>query len=224
MNLNNVLARAQQMMLDENWNRQVEMGAAAQRAGSINGGGNRGGSNDLAALEAQVFGTAISEPRVDTNYFTPIPESAKNFVGNTPNGQGIQILQETREPFDPNKSKLPKSVVESFMKTPTPLDDSLIDMPASFALPQQPQQLNEQQYSAPRPQVAPATAGIDYNYLNYLINEAVKNAMKGMLNESVGANSFKGMRFVEGNTFQFIDAKGNLYEGVLKLKKKAAQK
>jgi hypothetical protein len=53
-----------------------------------------------------------------------------------------------------------------------------------------------------------------------MIEEAVKNALsQNKLNESVN-NNILGMKMCEGNKIQFMDSKGNIYEGVLKLKKK----
>lgn len=64
---------------------------------------------------------------------------------------------------------------------------------------------------------------IDYNYIKYLMESVIKeNTNK--LNESANVTTFRGMRIAEGNKFQFIDSKGNVYEGVLTLKKRAQNK
>lgn len=226
MNIDNVLAQAQRLMLDENWNRQVEMGAAAQRAGSINGS-NNGGSNDLAALEAMAFG---SSPAVnETNYYTPIPENAKMAAGNSMiRNDGIEILRETRTPKTAQNSKLPKSILESFAKQP-PLSGDDISVPISYYQ-SQPQVINEQsvvKQTTTVPQQMPAYSSpapspqIDYQYIKHLIDESIKEHMKCQINESANLNNFKAMRLGEGNVIQFIDSRGNLYEGVLKLKKKS---
>ena len=218
MNINNVIARAQKMMLDENWNRQVEMGAAAHRAGSINGGGS-----DLSALEAQAFGS--SQSSASANYYTPIPESAMRQPAHsnaTSRNDGIEILRETKREINPTTSKLPKAVLESFAQNPSPLDSPIgYDLPpASYY--GQPEMITEQapsmQYAA-APSPTPS-AGIDYTYIKYLIKEAISE-QANILKENTTMNNFRGMRIADGNVIQFIDAKGNLYEGVLKLKKKA---
>ena len=57
--------------------------------------------------------------------------------------------------------------------------------------------------------------------LKYLVEEAAKNALsQNMINESKEGNNMLGMKMCEGNKIQFMDSKGNIYEGVLKLKKK----
>lgn len=219
-NLNNIIARSQRLMLDENWNRQVEMGAAAQRAGSLNGKG--GGTNDLAALEAMAFGTPAPSAGVTYN---PIPENftmPKNHT--TDDGKPIQILQEQHTPVDRSNSKIPKAILESFEKTASPIADgmSMLKPPASYYAQQQ-QPVTEQRYAQPQPQYVPqpSAGGIDYGYLKYMIEEAVNNAMRTRLDESMNLTEMKGMRIAPGGVIQFLDKNGNLFEGKLTLKKKA---
>ena len=83
--------------------------------------------------------------------------------------------------------------------------------------------LNEQ-VSEPRRVSMPVTGnvgGIDYSLIKAIIDESVRRQFeemkKGMLNE----NFVRGMRVARGNKIQFLDSAGNLYEGVLTLKKKA---
>ncbi len=64
---------------------------------------------------------------------------------------------------------------------------------------------------------------IDYNYIKYLMESVIKENTN-RLNESANVTTFRGMRIAEGNKFQFIDSKGNVYEGVLTLKKRAQSK
>ena len=218
-NLNNIIARSQRLMLDENWNRQVEMGAAAQRAGSMNGKNN--GTNDLAALEAMAFGSPAPSAGVTYN---PIPENftmPKNRM--TDDGKPIQILQEQHTPVDRSNSKIPKAILESFEKTASPTADSMsmLNPPASYYTPRQ--QVTEQQYTQPQQQYIPqpSAGGVDYGYLKYMIEEAVSNAMRTRLDESMNLTEMKGMRIAPGGVIQFLDKNGNLYEGKLTLKKKA---
>lgn len=220
-NLNNIIARSQRLMLDENWNRQVEMGAAAQRAGSMNG--KSGGGNDLAALEAMAFGTSAPSAGIKYN---PIPE---NFVAPkahiTDDGRPIQILHEEHVPVDRSNSKIPKAILESYQKTPSPTADAMSMMapPQSYYAPQQ--QVTEQRYAQPQAQPQyipqPTAGGIDYGYIKYMIEEAVNNAMRTRLDESMNMSEMKGMRIAPGGVIQFLDKNGNLFEGKLTLKKKA---
>ena len=223
-NLNNIIARSQRLMLDENWNRQVEGAAAATRAGSLNG--NKGGSNDLAALEAMAFG-GVSTP---TTQYVPIPDGYNSPRGAmiTDDGKPIQILHEERGVERQNtNSKIPKAILESYKKTPSPTMDAMgmMSPPTSYYQPTTtaPRQQGVEQQYTPQPQYVPQpqAGGIDYNYLKYMIEEAVSNCMKGQLNEGMNLSELRGMRIGPGSVIQLLDAKGNLYEGKLTLKKKA---
>lgn len=90
--------------------------------------------------------------------------------------------------------------------------------------------LNEtQRFGQPQPQYRPQattytqapSGGIDYSLIKMIVNEAVKEAMGNaqQLNESAVAN----IKMKSGGVIQLVDKKGNLYEGVLKLKQKAAE-
>ena len=59
--------------------------------------------------------------------------------------------------------------------------------------------------------------GIDYSIIKAIVNECLKEYSKQQLNEGV----VSGLRFAKGNKIQFLDSKGNLYEGVLTLKRKS---
>ena len=214
MNLNNILAKAQKMMLDENFNRQVEMAAAAQRGQST--------GDDFSAAEAELFGYSSTPTGYAKN---ELPENV-NYNRTQTGYDGVAIIQPVQEKRDMSTSKLPKAILESFEKTPSPVDafdTGVIDTSQLNFLntdkPQQKQQIREQ---APRQTTVPQNSSIDYNYIKYLINEAIKENLN-KLNESANVNNFRGMRIAPGNVFQFIDTKGNLYEGQLKLKKKASK-
>lgn len=114
-------------------------------------------------------------------------------------------------------------------KTGNPVLDSFIDKPPMTGE-HNPYLLNETfvnpQHNTQQPIIQervvqqPSNTQVDYNYIKYLVEEAVKNALsQNMINESK-SNNILGMKMCEGNKIQFIDSKGNIYEGVLKLKKK----
>jgi len=217
MNLNNVLARAQRMMLDENFQRDVERAARAHGSGARKGGGN-----DLADLDAAIFGVSSAPSGADIYQKVPLQEGyAQPQQNYGSNYDGVQIVQEVRETRNPRNTKLPAAIVESFEKTPFQGDafdisggalSGLIleQTPKQQPRPQQPVQQPQQNYG-----------GVNIDLIKYVVNEAVKEALKGELNEGIGGSRMKGFRIAPGNTIQFIDTKGNLYEGVLTLKKKA---
>lgn len=194
MDISSIMARAQRLMLDENFNDKVEQ------------------------IASRNFGTKYEKRnnKIDT--------------------QGVEIIKEpsraTMTQSSKKSSKLPTTLLESFMETPPMSGDEYYNSQQTSALDSlmlgeaYGQQAQEQSY-APQPQpqqtYQPQSAGIDYGIIKYLINEAIKENMKTMLNES-NSTVLRGMRIVDGNVFQYIDNKGNLWEGVMKLKKRATKK
>lgn len=223
MNLNNVIARAQKMMLDENFQRDVERAARSHRGSGMRGGGG----NDLADLDAAIFGVSSAPQGVDIYQKTPMQESVSYGQQRNYGGQydGVQIVQEVHEKRDPRNTKLPAAIVESFEKVPFQGDAFDISGGAlsGLMLEQAPTQQQRIPQSQPQMQQTQNYGGVNMDLLKYVVNEAVKDALKGQLNESTNMVSGKGFRFAPGNVIQFIDAKGNLYEGKLTLKKKAGK-
>lgn len=221
-NFINALARAQQLIHDTNFNRQVETAAAFERG--KNGGG--GSSSDIAGLDAMVFGVGTSTPPRQQAPQRRMVAEQQSYGGYEP----IQQIQP--QPRDLSKSKLPKEILESFASNPTPESyfegtvskmeglDALMGGGQRQAVAEAVRPQPVQQRQAAPQQYIPQGGGIDYEYVKYLVREAVKEAM-GTLNESVGMSGMRGMCIGEGNVIQFLDKKGNVYEGKLVLKKKA---
>lgn len=73
-------------------------------------------------------------------------------------------------------------------------------------------------------EMASAVSGIDYSLIKTIIDESIRRNLddikKEMLNEN---NSVRGVRIAKGNKIQLMDAKGNIYEGILKLKSRNKQ-
>ena len=164
-----------------------------QKGNAYAGRRSNGADADIASMESTIFGGAA---QTDTQT------------------QPVQVLSEQTGSVK-GVDALPEYMRESFIKTP-PLtgDNSRLD-----SLTKDLQQVQQRQVL--KETVIPTSNGIDYSLIKAIIDESVSRHMK-TINES-SAPAMKGMRFINGNTFQFIDAKGNLYEGVLKLKKKAAK-
>lgn len=195
------------MMLSEDFNRDVERAASVVK-------GQKGSGEDFSAMEDALFGFS-SAPQGYSK--TPLPESVKY---NNVQSNGVQIIKPVAEKKAVN-SKLPAEILESFEKNPTP--EAYSKSPLDIAMGSvttvneqvMPKQQTVQQY-------APQGGQIDYNYLKYIINECVKENLKGKLNESAGGNMV-GMKIASGNKFQFLDSKGNVYEAQMVLKKKAGK-
>lgn len=190
---NQAFNRATALMNDERFNSIVESKSNAYRKG----GDISGSYNDFSAFEAQAFGA----PSVSVNetYSAPVFE------------QSVMAAPTTVKA----ESKLPAAIRESFEKTP------------SFT-PQQPQTLIDSRIPIPSKPMKTETVSpiiqnsgnIDYSLIRMIVEECINKKINEMasLNESV--STLKGLKFAEGNKIQFLDSKGNLYEGELKLKKR----
>lgn len=188
-------------MLDENFNKQVENHARQSQGKPAldNAIGNTSNFNMQEALSQPKTTQALSNDE-----------------------------QEKEEAFNTNLSKLPKVLQESFKKqkplTGESMESKIIaEVQKNLVVEDVPTQSSAQFVN--RGQVAPSISPqVDYSLIKTIIDESVKRNLeeikKTMLNESVIAPTFRGMKIADGNKIQFLDSKGNLYEGVLKLKKK----
>lgn len=79
------------------------------------------------------------------------------------------------------------------------------------------QQYMQQQYNSS----SVPSVGIDYGLLNTMIKGAVFEAMQSvkgqLLNENVNNTNKEAVYMTIGNSIKFVDKKGNVYEGKLKL-------
>jgi hypothetical protein len=195
-----IMANAQKLMLDEGFNQRVES-KAASFAGRANVSG--GISNaELANYEQMAFG------------HTQLTES-----------KPIQMIQapQSKSMDDKRYAKLPQAIRESFTKQPPMSGDGIDNTPLGRATDRL--TVNEQAYRQPVQQQMrqTVTGGVDYSLIKSIIDESIRRNMeeikKSMLNES----TVRGVRITKGNKIQLLDTVGNLYEGVLALKKKAAK-
>lgn len=156
---------------------------------------NGGHNLNMTALEQQAFGSSYSN-----------------------NNDQIEMINATESsPLDGERfSKLPEAIRESFKKTPpmTGKDMSTMGMMAETLKNNVQTQQPMQTYHAPQ------TSGIDYSLLKALIDESVSRNLASFKESVLNEGFIKGMRISNGNKIQVLDSKGNLYEGVLTLKKK----
>jgi len=182
-------------------------GINAMTSGGKKSGGRRKGVNDLAYLDQQVFGRSSSK----SNSYVPqqqIQENAQQHQFNS------SVLQESFAQQPPISGySFPGAESMSMSQSGYQPGASLLTEQRNQQFVQQPQQVYQPQFQA-------QSGGIDYNMIKYLVSEAIKENIaaikQGMLNEGAVA----GIRMPGGNKIQFLDSKGNVYEGQLVLKKK----
>ena len=195
MDINNALQRAQYLMNSDEFNNKVDSYARSAKRG---GRTSAAPLPNEALLEQQLFGVA------------PTGTSSRQS-----NPMNYMPQQPTEEAFNRHPG-LPREIVESFRGNPSPVSDLA---PAVY------EQLKGQINEAPTPASTPAPkasapqagGAVNYELIKYIVKECIKEQM-ATLNEGL----VKGMRVGNGGVIQFIDTKGNLYEGKLVLKKKKA--
>lgn len=158
------------------------------------------------------------------------------YVPSSPRKQA-QTVEEAYDPLDYSQmasaginTKLPKNILESMINNPinvTPansgfgsvlggLDTDELERSTPAQLPRRRLDEGTQQQM---PMMQPA--GIDSNYLKFLVKEAVKECMDDLKKELLSETTIKGFKMGANNKLMFIDGKNNLWEGEMKLKKKA---
>ena len=189
--LSNSLSRARDLITDPNFNKLVERNA-------------RNNSSDF-------YGENYNSSELyNENYNIPLASKK-----NTP----INISNMPQSNF--TNSKLPKEILDELRNNPleyqesqSSIIDNLID---PIAISNKPLRSNRQVNEISKP----SSSGIDYTIIKAIIDESVRRNldeyMQKTLNES--KNDMKLLRLSKGNKIQVVDSKGNLYEGVLSLKK-----
>ena len=159
-----------------------------------------------------------------------------SYIPSSPRKQA-QTVEEAYDPMDYTQmasaginTKLPKNILESMLNNPinvTPansgfgsvlggLDTEELERSTPAQRPRR--RLDEgTQQSVPVMQ----PAGIDSNYLKFLVKEAVKECMDEMKKELLNETTIKGFKMGANNKLMFVDGKNNIWEGEMKLKKKA---
>ena len=131
--------------------------------------------------------------------------------------QGAQPVKQTSQEQMIGESKLPQAILDSYKEMNSPLSE-FSEIPASYFNGNTLQgQLNE----AVSQNTQNAIAGND---LVALIDRCIAKHIAALRDEIKSEATMKAFRFTDGNKVQFLDRNGNIYEGVLTLKKKKKKK
>ena len=206
-NFEDVLSRAQDMMFSRQFNEKVDNIARRQK-----------GKGDLRMLEEQAFGGSMGSE-----------QHSKKQIGPKAVGEGVDYSN-----IDASKTKLPAAILESFKDNPPiEVDQSMVSNEDLDTITENLRKKRGNIMEMMGIQDGGNTSGteytpsgVDYGIIKAIVDECIKRNLaegSGLLTESAanGMPMFKGMRICEGNRIQMLDSKGNLYEGVLKLKKRA---
>lgn len=196
---NDIMANAQRLMLDEDFNMAVES-KAASFAGRK---GPSGISNqDLRTYERMAFGNSYGDEKP------------------------ITMIKPTNNPSDLNDrrySKLPQAIRESFAKQPPMTGDNIDNTPLGMVTKNLALENRETNTSGMQqiPRHTHNSDGIDYSLIKSIIDESVRRHISEVKESILSENTIKGLKISKGNKIQLLDVSGNLYEGVLTLKRKA---
>lgn len=195
---NDIMANAQRLMLDEDFNMVVES-KAASFAGRK---GPSGISNqDLRTYERMAFGNSYGDEKP------------------------INMIKPTNNPSDLNDrrySKLPQAIRESFAKQPPMTGDNIDNTPLGMVTKNLALENRETNTSGMQqiPRQTHNSGGIDYSLIKSIIDESVRRHISEIKESILSENTIKGLKISKGNKIQLLDVSGNLYEGVLTLKRK----
>lgn len=196
---NDIMANAQRLMLDEDFNMVVES-KAASFAGRK---GPSGISNqDLRTYERMAFGNSYGDEKP------------------------ITMIKPTNNPSDLNDrrySKLPQAIRESFAKQPPMTGDNIDNTPLGMVTKNLALENRETNTSSMQqiPRQTHNSGSIDYSLIKSIIDESVRRHISEVKESILSENTIKGLKISKGNKIQLLDVSGNLYEGVLTLKRKA---
>ena len=198
--VDSAISKASRLM-NEDFMRRVDNAEAMRKGKPVKG------VNDLAYLEQQAFGYSgggrSQQPKQIQENVAPrqFSNSAlqESFAQQPPisgyNFPGAESMSMSQSGYQPGASLLTEQR----------------GVPQHFV--QQPQQVYQPQYQ-------PQGGGINYDMIKYLVSEAIKENMEIIRQNMLNENVMAGIRMPGGNKIQFLDSKGNVYEGQLVLKKK----
>lgn len=197
--VDNAISKAAAMM-NEGFMRKVDAAEAIRK-------GNQGKAvNDLSFLEEQAFGRRNSRAQTQPQQQNVTPRQFSN-----------SALQESFSQTPPMSGyNFPGAESMGLTQTGYQPGASLINEQRNYqqqSYVQQPQQVYQTQYQ-------PQVGGIDYSMIKYLVSEAIKENLDVIKQSLLTENAMTGIRMPGGNKIQFLDAKGNVYEGQLVMKKK----
>ena len=196
---NDIMANAQRLMLDEDFNMAVES-KAASFAGRKDPSGIS--NQDLRTYERMAFGNSYGDEKP------------------------ITMIKPTNNPSDLNDrkySKLPQAIRESFAKQPPMTGDNIDNTPLGMITKNLSLENREMNTNGNQQVPIPTrnSDGIDYSLIKSIIDESVRRHISEIKESILSENTIKGVKISKGNKIQLLDMSGNLYEGVLTLKRKA---
>ena len=136
--------------------------------------------------------------------------------------QGVDPMDYSNIDINEVNSNLPKNILEAMIKNPINMavpggvGSSVLDnfdeleRPAPVQRQSRRQVMNEQ--ATPSMQMG---GSIDYNYIKYLVSEALKENLQEMKKTLINENALAGLKLQEGGKIVLVDKTGNVFEAKL---------
>lgn len=191
-------AKAAYLMNSDEFNQKVGLYENKRKGGSMDN------VNEFSHFEKAAFGESVTTPQTQSPDLAQLEAMA--FNNPMPNTQ--------------KESKLPQAILNSFKNTPSPVSEMSVNEGQSAS--ERMVKIIPEKVVTSQPTIS---TGIDYGVIKALIDESISRHLNDIKNQIINESSnLKGFKLTEGNKVQFLDTKGNLYEGILTLKKKKETK
>ena len=195
-----IVKRAQQLMTSSNFWNKVD--------GKVN---NISPKGIQKSTEAIVYANSPTDYNMDYNYSNLQPQYQQQNVEKNLDRlpEGLRESFRNQKPIEVNTPiSILDTIPDSYLNG---LNGTNIDgLPSQSQMQQMINEKKNQQQTHPQQQMN-IGGQIDYNYIKFTVQEAIKEAL-----ENVESNTLKGIKLVNGGTFIFVDSKGNKYEAKLK--------
>ena len=146
--------------------------------------------------------------------------------------QGVDPMDYSQMDLSEINSNLPKNILQAMMDNPidmaaaTPgFSSSVLDTLENYEQLERPKPVQRQRRQINEQSSAPAQAqyggSIDYNYIKYLVSEAMKETLQETKQSLITEGALAGIKIANGGKIVLVDTKGNVFEA--KLVKKAKE-
>ena len=195
-----IVKRAQQLMTSSNFWNKVDGKANSFRPNKVQ-----------TSNEAMIYANSPTDYNMEYNQSYSRPQyQQQNMEKNLDRlPEGLRESFRNQKPIEVNTPiSILDTIPDSYLQG---LNGSNIDgLPSQQQMQQMINEKKNQQQTLPQQQMN-IGGQIDYNYIKFTVQEAIKEAL-----ENVESNTLKGIKLVNGGTFIFVDSKGNKYEAKLK--------
>ena len=195
-----IVKRAQQLMTSSNFWNKVDGKANTIRPNKVQ-----------TSNEAMIYANSPTDYNMEYNQSYSRPQyQQQNMEKNLDRlPEGLRESFRNQKPIEVNTPiSILDTIPDSYLQG---LNGSNIDgLPSQQQMQQMINEKKNQQQTNPQQQMN-IGGQIDYNYIKFTVQEAIKEAL-----ENVESNTLKGIKLVNGGTFIFVDSKGNKYEAKLK--------